>query len=199
MPVSIISNGCFIEASTGDGGRGFGGLGIWRYRTDTGATPATGELQFDNLDIDSATNLYINEINDTGTDMSAFLSLVTVGDLIYIQAQAQSTQFVTVQVGDNQYVNVVTTKGAIGIGLQGITVSDEGSPLATLATALDFVGDGVDATGTGASKTITIPGGITVEDEGSPLATIADTLDFVGIGVVASGTGTTKTITYEKH
>jgi hypothetical protein len=40
-----------------------------------------------------------------------------------------------------------------------ITVEDEGTPLSTAATTLDFVGAGVTASGTGATKTITIPGG----------------------------------------
>jgi hypothetical protein len=40
-----------------------------------------------------------------------------------------------------------------------LTVEDEGTPLATAATTLDFVGAGVTATGAGAEKTITIPGG----------------------------------------
>lgn len=77
-------------------------------------------------------------------------------------------------------------------------VEDEGTPLAGTAISLDFVGAGVVASGTGGTKTITIPGGgsgITVEDEGAPLATLATTLDFVGAGVVASGAGATKTIT----
>lgn len=79
----------------------------------------------------------------------------------------------------------------------GVTVADEGTPLSTTATTLDFVGAGVTATGSGATKTITIPGGsgIVVKDEGSTLTTDATTLDFVGAGVVASGTGATKTIT----
>jgi hypothetical protein len=78
-----------------------------------------------------------------------------------------------------------------------LTVEEEGTPLATGATTLDFVGAGVTATGAGAEKTITIPGGsgITVEDEGSALSTAATTLDFVGAGVTASGTGAEKTIT----
>ena len=45
-----------------------------------------------------------------------------------------------------------------GIPSGGITVQDEGSALSTAATTLDFVGSGVTASGTGASKTITIPG-----------------------------------------
>ena len=45
------------------------------------------------------------------------------------------------------------------IGVQWLTVEDEGIPLATLATTLNFTGPGVDATGTGSEKTIDIPGG----------------------------------------
>jgi hypothetical protein len=45
-----------------------------------------------------------------------------------------------------------------GTGSGGVVVEDEGTPLATTATTLDFVGAGVTATGAGATKTITIPG-----------------------------------------
>ena len=41
----------------------------------------------------------------------------------------------------------------------GVTVQDEGSALSTAGTTINFVGNGVAATGTGATKTITIPGG----------------------------------------
>ena len=44
-------------------------------------------------------------------------------------------------------------------GISGINVQDEGSALSTAATTLDFVGAGVTASGTGATKTITVPGG----------------------------------------
>lgn len=44
-------------------------------------------------------------------------------------------------------------------GSSGVTVQDEGSPLATTGTTLNFVGAGVTASGTGATKTITIAGG----------------------------------------
>jgi hypothetical protein len=81
--------------------------------------------------------------------------------------------------------------------LAGITVQEEGVSLATAATIFNFVGDGVTASGTGATKTITISdsGTIVVQDEGSPLTTAASTLNFVGTGVTASGSGATKTIT----
>jgi hypothetical protein len=46
--------------------------------------------------------------------------------------------------------------GLTGIG---VVVQDEGTPLATTGTTLNFVGAGVAATGSGATKTITIAGG----------------------------------------
>lgn len=54
---------------------------------------------------------------------------------------------------DSEWQAVAPTGGG------GVTVEDEGTPLTTTATTLDFVGAGVTATGAGASKTITIPGG----------------------------------------
>ena len=48
---------------------------------------------------------------------------------------------------------------ATGSGGTAITVQDEGSALSTAATTINFVGSGVVATGTGATKTITISGG----------------------------------------
>ncbi len=55
-----------------------------------------------------------------------------------------------------------TTPGGTEISTGGgssITIQDEGSSLSTAATTINFVGDGVTASGTGATKTITISGG----------------------------------------
>ena len=97
--------------------------------------------------------------------------------------------------------NVTINATASGGGGAGIDIQEEGVALATTATTLNFVGNGVVASGTGTTKTITISGGggsgggIDIQDEGVALATTATTLNFVGNGVVASGTGSTKTIT----
>lgn len=48
---------------------------------------------------------------------------------------------------------------ALGGSGGGVTVQDEGSPLATTGTTLNFTGAGVTASGAGATKTINIPGG----------------------------------------
>jgi hypothetical protein len=52
---------------------------------------------------------------------------------------------------DSAYIQLRQTGGAI-------TVQEEGSSLSTAATTLNFVGDNVTATGSGATKTITIAG-----------------------------------------
>jgi hypothetical protein len=49
---------------------------------------------------------------------------------------------------------LVTTGGG-----SSLTVQDEGSSLSTAATTLNFVGSGVEVTGDGATKTVTISGG----------------------------------------
>lgn len=82
-----------------EGGGGFQGFGLWRYRTATDANPTAGRLQFDDTTVDDATELYVNVINDDGTDLTAFLTLLVVGDLIFIQAQDDSTQFIAVEIG----------------------------------------------------------------------------------------------------
>lgn len=62
----------------------------------------------------------------------------------------------------------------LGVGATGatgaagaLTVKDEGTPLATDATSLDFVGAGVVASGAGAAKIITIAGGAGLADQGA--------------------------------
>lgn len=62
-------------------------------------------------------------------------------------------------------INDLDAEGAVG-GFLGLLVKDEGGSLSTVATSIDFVGAGVVATGSGATKTITIPGG-TVSSTGN--------------------------------
>jgi len=52
-----------------------------------------------------------------------------------------------------------------------LTVQDEGINLATAATTLNFTGSGVTASGTGATKTITISGGGSTQTEEHPTVT----------------------------
>ena len=96
---------------------------------------------------------------------------------------------------NKKFIEIDNLPGGTGAG--SITVQDEGSPLAGNAETINFTGAGVTATGSGATKTVEIPGGaanITVQDEGNPLTNPAQVFNFVGSGVSASGTGSTKTI-----
>lgn len=69
----------------------------------------------------------------------------------------------TVQLNAGSNVTLTSSNNEITIaasaGLSGITIEEEGTALSTLATALNFVGDGVTASGTGNTKTITVTGG----------------------------------------
>jgi hypothetical protein len=69
---------------------------------------------------------------------------VTLGDMAYIGFNARYTSS-----GDTNTIDGASFT---------LTVEEEGTPLATAATTLDFVGAGVVASGTGAEKTITISG-----------------------------------------
>jgi hypothetical protein len=82
----------------------------------------------------------------------------------------------------------------------GVIVEDEGTPILSPATALNFVGPGVTATdGGGGTAIITVPGGIaglTFEDEGTPIAGNPHTVvNFVGAGVTATDAGGVATVT----
>jgi hypothetical protein len=84
------------------------------------------------------------------------------GDLIVGTAADTASRLA---VGTNTHVLTADSGEATGVkwaapsGGSALTVKDEGTPLATDATSLDFVGSGVVASGAGAAKTITITGG----------------------------------------
>jgi hypothetical protein len=75
-------------------------------------------------------------------------------------------------------------------GSSALVIKDEGTPLATFAASIDFVGPGVVATGTGADKTVTIsePAAATVAfDLAAHLADATDAHDASSISVLDTG------------
>ena len=98
--------------------------------------------------IDSPSDINLNANN------VAISTNLTVGNKLTVL----STGIVTAVSGIVSYFGDGSNLSGIG-SYAGLTVKDEGSALATLATTLDFVGAGVTASGTGSTKTITIPGG----------------------------------------
>ena len=109
---------------------------------------------------------------------------------------------------------VLTTDGSGGFtfttvsgGGSAITVQEEGSSLATAAATINFVGAGVTATGTGATKTITIPGTGTVSEAFKTIAvsgqsdvvadTATDTLTLVaGSNMTLTTSASGDTVTF---
>jgi len=78
----------------------FTGLGVWRYRTETVAPPAVGQIRFDNADVSLATEFYLNETNDDGSDVSTFIDLLmTEGSTLYIQDRTDADKFVLLELG----------------------------------------------------------------------------------------------------
>lgn len=78
----------------------FTGLGVWRYRTETAPPPASGQIRFDNADISLATEFYLNETNDDGSDVSTFIDLLmTEGSTLYIQDRTDADKFVLLELG----------------------------------------------------------------------------------------------------
>ena len=75
----------------------------------------------------------------------------------YVLPTASSTVLGGVKVGNNLSI----TTGVLSADASAITVQEEGTSLSTAATTLNFVGTNVTASGTGATKTITITGGAT--------------------------------------
>ena len=82
------------------------------------------------------------------------------GSIVYGDANGESAELT---IGTNGQVLksngtdlVWGTDNNSGGGGSSLTIEDEGSALSTAATTLDFVGNGVVASGTGAEKTITI-------------------------------------------
>ena len=91
-------------------------------------------------------------VNDTSiAGDCAITGELTAGGLTYPTANGTDGQVLT-----SDGAGVVQWEDAPGAGggISGITVQEEGSSLSTLATTINFVGDSVTASGTGATKTL---------------------------------------------
>lgn len=102
----------------------------------------------------SGNSLYLggNQIHRQGTD---FRFVDSTGSLVNILAANVHDSSAITNIIDSAYVQARQSSGGGG---SSITVQDEGVSLATAVTTFNFVGDGVTASGSGAVKTITIPG-----------------------------------------
>jgi len=191
---STLEDGDVLTYDSGSGewenspNSGFSGLGIWRYRTAITATPSAGRLQFDNITIGSATELYVNATNDGSTDMSAFLALITSGSIIYLQLQTDASQFAIVEVGTSSLLSGVYTFPITAIEYQGAAPANN--------SAVAFVASSTGSGGGGGDPDQNLWETIT-SDAGSAVAnTTTDTLTIAGgTGISTAISGDTLTIT----
>lgn len=120
--------------------------------------------------------------NHTGTQTASTISDFNSATRAQVEAELIAGTNVTITPGSSGATRTLTIDAAGGGS--AITVQDEGTPLTTAATTLNFTGAGVTATGTGATKTIDIPGAgsatITVKENGTNVSTAITALDFLG-------------------
>ena len=91
---------------------------------------------------------YNNSVKLETTNTGAVVTGILTANNVSVASSVTANKF---------YGDGSTLTGISGSG--GVTVQDEGSALSTQATTLNFVGSGVVASGSGATKTITISGG----------------------------------------
>ena len=116
------------------------------YRADTANNFRGYGIDMDESQIFPSHNYRPN----LGTPLNNFGNIYATG--IITAAAIGGPVGIITYYGDGQYLTGVTGGG-------GVIVQDEGTPLTTTATTLNFEGAGVVAGGSGAVKTITISGG----------------------------------------
>ena len=124
------------------------------------------------------TNLYY-----TNARADARIAAADIGDLSNVSSTSPSSGEVLKWNGSAWAPAADSTSGG-----SAITVQDEGSALSTAATTFNFVGAGVTATGSGATKTVTIPGTGTVSEAFKTIAVSGQS------NVVADGATDTLTL-----
>lgn len=77
------------------------GLGIWKYRTEIAAPPASGQVRFNNVDPAAATEMYIHETNQNGLDLANFFALIAVDSILYLQDRRNADNFFVIEVATN--------------------------------------------------------------------------------------------------
>ena len=153
---------------------------------------------------DGSGNLSFSTISGGGggTVTEAFKNILVSGQSNIVADSA--TDSLTFSAGSNITLTTNASTDTITIAASGgeVTVQEEGSSLSTAATTLNFVGAGVTASGSGATKTITVPqqdlfSTVAVSGQTNIVADSAtDTLTFAaGSGISLTTDASTDTVT----
>ena len=146
----------------------------------------TADITLNTSAITENTNLYY-----TNARADARIAAASLLDLSDVGSDGTNGQVLTTDGSGGFTFTTVSSGGS------AITVQDEGSSLATAAATINFVGAGVTATGTGSTKTITIPGTGTVSEAFKTIS-VSGQSDVVADGAtdtltLAAGSGMTIT------
>ena len=163
-------------------------------KTISGADNTITNLSFDSTSSGSKIRFNFANVGSfpDETTYEGMFAYDTGGNQAYVADSGGWTKLINenASVGDLSNVNIVgvadgqaliwsSAQGRFNPGAAGtaITVQDEGSALSTAMTTLNFVGAGVAATGSGATKTITINGGVSA----------GSTIDMAGTNLQDAG------------
>jgi hypothetical protein len=120
----------------------------YRFQTATAPPPGNGNIRFNAATPAATTTLYINNVNDAGTDVSRVLLNLSVGTKIVIQGQSTATDYADFTVASTPVANT----GYVSIG---VTYLDSGGVISNNEQIiLASVGAG---TGGGASPSTANP------------------------------------------
>ena len=152
---------CFIYCTSGGTGTGSGSSNYIELDDLSVNVTASGTAD---LSYNNSTGLFTY----TPPDLSGYLTSVSASDLGSISIDALSDVDTTTTAPNandvltwdgSKWAPAAPTGSSGSTGSGEIVVQDEGNPLSTPATTINFVGAGVVASGTGSTKTITISGG----------------------------------------
>lgn len=169
---SDFTSRAIVEADISDLAHTVGvqGLGIWRYRTETSAPPTTGQVRFNNADISSATEFYLHETTDEGTDVSAFLELMLQdGSVLYMQDKTNASNHVLVEISTSVDSGTYRTYGIQAVSEAGTEPAQN--------TAVVLFTSGIAAAGAGVVELSDLSD-VNTSTPTNRFALVADGVDF---------------------